>query len=68
VSKYSCSYEGGYKAIEAYDGHVSKFYCKSHVDDFARQVRTSLIVTPRKTGDGPWPCEADWPLPGEVPS
>jgi len=65
--RYSCSHEGSYKAIGAYDGHVSKFYCKGHIDDYKRQVLTTLTVTPHKVGDGPWLCEADWPLPGEVP-
>ncbi len=67
MSKYVCSHEGSYKAIGAYDEHVSNFYCKAHVDDYQRQVPTARVVTPRKVGDGPWPCEADWPLPSEVP-
>lgn len=70
TTKYSCQYEGAQKAVmetcEGF-GRVSKFYCKAHVEDFRRLVPTSHVVTPRKVGEGPWPCQADWPLPGEVP-
>lgn len=66
AAAYSCSYDGAYKAVGT-DEHVSRLYCKAHVDDYARQVPTVLIVTPCKVGSGPWPCQADWPMPGEVP-
>jgi len=65
----TCPYEGSVKAISDYMdySHTTYLYCEAHGQDWLRQFPDARLVRPRKIGDGPFPCQADWPLPGEHP-
>lgn len=62
----ACEYAGKYKAVR--EGWcVSKLYCAGHVLDWCRRFPDSRLVEPRNIDGSVILCQADWPLPGEVP-
>ena len=68
MSEYKCSYEGSLKAWSGGEyGNTTCLMCIAHTTEWLRQFPYYNSIKPRKVIPGFYVCEADWPLPSEVP-